>query len=184
MSPHSLETERSEQALASESSNSSARVSVLAFAPDQPPARQWDLRQNCALRPRQLIGAYALLCVLIAAVGLAALAIDLPLIGLFAALNCIVVTIACVHYVRHVRDGEIVTLVGRTLLVEAYRARDVKRRVFDCTWLRVTHDGSPRSPVWLECGTARWPIGLHVGLDKRTQARRQMIEAIAIAAAR
>ncbi|HWJ96022.1 MAG TPA: DUF2244 domain-containing protein [Telluria sp.] len=136
--------------------------------------REWDLRRNCSLTPRQLASAYLLLCA-----GGLGVALGFALHGIwivlpFSLLELAGVGAAFVHYARHALDRDHIALSERCLLVERVRGGHIERLRFNPHWTRVLPPGPGRRLVGIESGGRRTDIGAFVNAAAREQVAREL----------
>ena len=110
---------------------------VLAARDGGPPALRWVLRRNCSLSPRQLFGAYLLLCTvsLVVAGGFSWWGAT-PVLA-FAGVELVLVGAALLVFARHAADRETITLDAGALRVEHHFGRQVQAAQFRAAWVRV-----------------------------------------------
>jgi uncharacterized membrane protein len=98
---------------------------------------RWVLKRNCSLTPRQLFGAYLLLCTLslVIAGGFSWWGAT-PVLA-FAGVELVLVGVALLVYARHATDRETITLDARALRVEHHCGRQVQAAEFRPAWVRV-----------------------------------------------
>ena len=80
--------------------------------------REWILKRNCSLSPRQLLAAYAAICCASFAVAILCAWHGAWYVLVFAVLEMSAVALAFVHYARHATDHEHIVLDDDGLLVE------------------------------------------------------------------
>jgi uncharacterized membrane protein len=102
----------------------------------------WCLRRNCALTPRQLGAFFASICALSLAIGVFFFHQGATWVVAFSGLEMAALGLALLCFARHARDGEQLTLVGRTLTVEQQRGSRHTSHRFNADWLSVTTDGA------------------------------------------
>lgn len=79
--------------------------------------RQWLLRRNCSLSPRQMGAAFAVLCLMSLTVAAIFIALGVWAILLFTVLELAAVAAAFLCYARHAADYELIVLSQGSLLV-------------------------------------------------------------------
>jgi len=100
--------------------------------------REWLLKRNCSLTPRQTMASWAALVTLSLAVGLVCAWNGAPLVLLFTALEITAVTAAFVLYSRHATDFDRIVLEEGHLTVDQVRAGRTQQYQLETVWLRVT----------------------------------------------
>lgn len=101
----------------------------------------WFLKRNCSVSPTQLGWLYLSLCVVSLAIGALFWWRGAKLILPFAWLELALVGVAFLVYARHATDGERISLLDRSLVVELETAGRLERAEFDRDWVRI----EPRS---------------------------------------
>jgi uncharacterized membrane protein len=133
--------------------------------------REWLLKRNCSLSPRQLACAYAVLCS--AALGIALIFIlqGIWFVFAFALLELAGIACALLHYARHALDHEHIALTERWLLVERVQAGQHEEVRLDPNWTRISlPDNRRRALIEIEsCG-----IKVEVGSFVTEATRRQV----------
>jgi uncharacterized membrane protein len=133
--------------------------------------REWFLRRNCSLSPRQFGAAYLLLCT-----GAFSIAFVFALMGIwivfaFALVEMAGVTAALLHYARHATDHEHIALTERCLLVENVRGGRTEKVGLDPHWTRIDlPDNRRHRLIGLESRGVKVEIGRYV-----TEATRQKV---------
>lgn len=112
-------------------------------------ALQWLLRRNCSITPRQLLAAYAALCALSLSVALGFALNGAPVVMAFSGVELVLVGLAMLAFARHAGDREMLTLVGRSLLVEQTVGSHTQRAAFSADWLTVEPAAGQNSLVVL-----------------------------------
>lgn len=130
--------------------------------------REWFLKRNCSLTPRQLASAYLLLCVGSFGIALVFVLEGLWIVLAFALVEMAAVGAALLHYARHALDCEHIALSDRCLLVERVRGRRTEQVRLDPHWVRVLPPSGRRGLIEIESRGIRVEIGAFV-----TDARRQ-----------
>lgn len=112
-------------------------------------ALQWQLRRNCSITPRQMLGAYALLCTISLAVALFFWFTGARTVLAFTGFELMLLGAAMLLFAHHAGDRETLTLVGRSLLVERAVGTRVERAAFSADWLTVEPAAGQNSLVEL-----------------------------------
>ena len=98
---------------------------------------QWLFKRNCSMAPGQLLAVYLGLCGVSLTVGLAFFFHGAPFVLGFAGLELLCVGLALLVYARHAGDREVLTLRGRSLVVEQLSANRLASTEFMAEWLTV-----------------------------------------------
>ena len=121
--------------------------------------REWLLKRNCSLTPRQTVAAWALLLALSLAIGLFFTAQGAPYVLVFSVIEMTAVTAAFIVYSRHATDYDRIVLEEGRLLVEQVRAGRTRQASLDTGWVRVTAPRRRRDPVRLEARGVAVEVG-------------------------
>jgi uncharacterized membrane protein len=136
--------------------------------------REWVLRRNCSMTPRQLASAYLLLCMGSFGIALVFLLAGLWIVLAFALVEMAAVGAALLHYARHALDCEHIALSEQCLLVERVRGRRVQQLRFDPHWVRVVPPASRRALIEIESRGTRVEIGAYVTEAGRQELAREL----------
>jgi uncharacterized membrane protein len=141
--------------------------------------REWTLRRNCSLAPRQLARAYALLCCFSLAMGIGFLLRGAWMVLAFSLVDLSVVGLALLVYARHATDRERIELSERGLVVESVQADARSQTRLDPLATRViAPDGGRRSLVALESRGVRVEVGRFMTAAQRGQLARELRQAL------
>lgn len=138
----------------------------------------WELRRNCSISPRQMLVAYALLCVLALAVAFGFWWQGVQLVMAFAGAELLAVGIGMLVMARHARDREIITLTGREMAVEQHVGPVVERTSFRAEWVRVEPAAAEGSLVELSGEGRTVRIGRHVRPELRFELAQELRRAL------
>jgi len=130
--------------------------------------REWLLKRNCSLSPRQFVVAMSGLC-------LGLIVFSLPFVFLygawmvlaFAILEAAALATAFLHYARHACDHEHIVLADNALLVECIEAERVRQIRLEPQWLRVVPPKRYGELISLESGRCAVQVGRFLTLEKR-----------------
>jgi uncharacterized membrane protein len=137
--------------------------------------REWVLKRNCSLSPRQLALAYAVLCS-----GALGIALIFVLQGIwyvlaFALLELAGIACALLHYARHALDREHIALSEGCLLVERVQAGHCERVRLDPSWTRIVlPDSRRRTLIQLESRGVKVEVGSFVSETIRQQVAQEL----------
>jgi uncharacterized membrane protein len=141
--------------------------------------REWTLRRNCSLAPRQVARAYILLCIGSLAVAFGFLFQGIWLVLAFSLFELALVGLALLVYARHATDHERIALSESGLLVTRVLADRRELTRLDPLWTRVVvPDERPRSLIQLESRGVKVEIGRFVDATRRRQVARELRQAL------
>ena len=141
--------------------------------------REWTLRRNCSLSPRQVARAYALLCFGSLAIALGFLFHGIWLVLAFSLLELTLVGLALLVYARHATDHERIALSESGLLVVRVLADRRELTRLDPLWTRVVvPDERRRTLIQLESRGVKVEIGRFVDATRRRQVARELRQAL------
>ncbi len=133
---------------------------------------QWVLKRNCSASPGQLLGFYASLCVISAAVSVFCWIQGATLVMPFAWAEIVAFGIALLVYASHATDHERIRLERDRVTVEHTIGRHTERAEFASAWLRVEPEHGERSLIELSGQGQRISVGRFV----RPELRRQLAD--------
>jgi len=141
-------------------------------------ALQWQMRRNCSITPRQMLGAYALLCTLSLAVALFFWFTGARVVLAFTGFELMLLGAAMLVFARHAGDCETLTLVGRSLLVERLVGARVERAAFSADWLTVEPAAGQNSLVELAGQGHTMRVGRYLRPELRGDFARELRRAV------
>jgi uncharacterized membrane protein len=112
--------------------------------------REWMLRRNCSLSPRQMAMAYGLMCLFSFAVATGFVLAGMWQILLFTVLEMTAVAAAFLHFARHATDYEHIVLANGKLLVEQVSAGKMNVTQLELYFLRLHMPAHPSDLIHLE----------------------------------
>jgi uncharacterized membrane protein len=136
--------------------------------------REWILRRNCSLTPRQTLLAYALLLALSLGIGGTCALNGAPLVLAFSALDMSAVTAAYLYYSCHALDHERIVLHDGGLLVERTVGTRVQRTHLDPARTRVRAPARAGDLVTLATRGTEVRIGAPLPLPCRAAFAREL----------
>lgn len=142
-------------------------------------AVQWELRRNCSLTPRQLLGFYLGLCGVSLLVAGLAWGLGARLVMPFAWLELAVVGAALLVHARHATDRERILLQGGVLTVERECGSRTERCEFRTEWVRVGSAHRGDSLIELSERGKKVVVGRFVRPELRGQLADEMRWALA-----
>jgi uncharacterized membrane protein len=142
--------------------------------------REWTLQRNCAMSPRQVALAYAVLCAGSLAVSLAVFLLHgIWVVFAFSLLELSLVGLAMLVYARHALDHETIALSDACLLVDCVEADHHEQARLDPLWTRVSvGDERRRALIRLESRGVKVEVGRFVTEARRRQVERELRQAL------
>ncbi|MGI4984741.1 MAG: DUF2244 domain-containing protein [Janthinobacterium lividum] len=138
-----------------------------AVACADPALKEWLLKRNCALSPRQFVGLFVSLCSVSLTIAVVFLLRGAWLILPFTVLELSALLAACVVHARHAIDYEHIRLFPNRLVVERMHAFRITRTEFNPLWVRVEPGATPREPMTLRSAGKSLRIGRYLMADAR-----------------
>lgn len=142
-------------------------------------AVQWDLRRNCSLTPRQMLGFYLGLSGVSLAIAGIFWWLGARLVMPFAWLEMGALAVALLVHARHVTDCERIRLQGGVLTVERDCGPRTERCEFCTEWVRVAPARGDGSLIELSERGKRVVVGRFVRPELRGQLADEMRWALA-----
>lgn len=140
--------------------------------------REWLLRRNCSLTPRQTVVAYGALCALSLSVAMIFLLHGVWPVLVFTSIELAAVTVAFILYARHASDYEHIVLTAGCLLVERVSAGRTSQTMLEPYFTRVAKPDSPRSLVLLEAKGTTLEVGAYALDAQRRRLADELQEAL------
>lgn len=136
--------------------------------------REWLLKRNCSMTPRQVAKAYGVLFLFVLAVSLAFALHGIWIVFAFALLEITVVVTALLYYARHALDQERVWLSEDCLRIERTEAGRVQHFSLDPNWTRIAVPERRRQLITLESRGIRVELGSFVSEPVRRMVGREL----------
>ncbi|HWW99897.1 DUF2244 domain-containing protein [Collimonas sp.] len=140
--------------------------------------REWDLRRNCAIAPRQLGFFYVILCATSMAVAIAFTLRGAWFVLLFAVLEMSAVAVAFLIYARHATDREHIAMLDDYLLVELIQAQEIRQFKLDLRSIRIAVQEKSKGLIGLEALGTRVEVGQFLTEWKRREFVRELKQEI------
>ena len=141
-------------------------------------SREWILKRNCSISPRQLAMVYAALCsVSLTVAVLFTLRGAWYILG-FAVLELAAVGLAFFHYGRHATDRERIVLNEDTLLIELIQAEQASPHRLNLRTVRVELSDAHRGLIAVEAAGVTVEIGRFLTSWRRREFARELVQAI------
>ena len=138
--------------------------------------REWLLRRNCSLSPRQMGMAYGLMCLFSFAVASGFVMAGMWQVLLFTVLEMTAVAAAFLHFARHATDYEHIVLAEGKLLVEQVSAGKMNVTQLELYFLRLQMPAHPSDLIHLESKGIAIDVG-YFATDPRRRALAQELRA-------
>lgn len=136
--------------------------------------REWLLKRNCSLSPRQVGKAYGLLCLFVMAIGLAFALQGIWFVFAFALLEILVLAWALLHYARHATDQEHIALSEGCLLIERIEAGHLQQIRLTPYWTKIAVPSRKRMLISLESRGIKIEIGAFVSQEEREKVAQEL----------
>lgn len=142
--------------------------------------REWILKRNCSISPRQLATVYVILCLSSVAVAAIFTLRGAWYVLVFAILEMTAVGLAFLHYARHATDREHIALIDNDcLLIELIQAEQARQFRLDSRLTRVDLPAADRGLIGLEANGVRVEVGRFLTEWKRREFARELRSALA-----
>ncbi|GAB6846784.1 MULTISPECIES: DUF2244 domain-containing protein [Paraburkholderia] len=141
--------------------------------------KDWTIRRNCSVSPRQFVGFYVSLALVSSAIAIMLLVKGVWLVLPFTGLELLVVGVAFVVYARHAVDYERIRLYPHRLVVEQVSADELTQFEFNPRWVRVETGATPREPVKLVSRGQTVAVGVHLAQYRRAQFAEELRRGLA-----
>ncbi|MFL9926534.1 DUF2244 domain-containing protein [Herbaspirillum lusitanum] len=141
--------------------------------------REWILKRNCSIAPRQLAQVYALLCAVSLTVALVFTLRGAWYILIFSVIELSAVGLAFLAYARHATDREYVAFGDDCLLVEVTRAGKASRFKLDLRGVRVDFPENRWKLIGLAGTDARVEVGRFLTEWKRRELALELRQELA-----
>jgi uncharacterized membrane protein len=144
-----------------------------------PVAREWLLKRNCAMSPRQVAFFYLTLVLVSLLIGLVFALVGAWLILPFSGIEMIAVGAALLIYARHATDYERIVLDAQGLIVEAVDAGRKTVTRLNPYWVQVVTETGFRTVVLLREQGRRVAVGRHLDDAGRRRFAQELKRALA-----
>ncbi len=136
--------------------------------------REWILKKNCSISPRQLAQAYMALCVASFLVATYFVMHGAWLVMVFAMLEMTAVAAAFIYFGRHATDRECISLSDAGLLVELVQAERSLSYRLDPRRTRVAIPEPRQRLIRLEANGERVEVGRYLTERKRQEFAQEL----------
>ena len=141
-------------------------------------SREWVLKRNCSISPRQLAMVYAILCMVSLTVAVLFTLRGAWYILGFAVLELAAVGLAFLYYGRHATDRERITLIEDTLLIELIQAEQASLYRLDMHTVRVGLPDAQRGLIAVEASGMRVEVGRFLTAWRRREFVQELEQAL------
>jgi uncharacterized membrane protein len=136
--------------------------------------REWILKKNCSISPRQLAKAYLALCGASLVVASYFTLHGAWLVMVFALLEMTAVAVAFLYFGRHATDRECIALNDETLIVELVQAEKTQQFRMDPYRTRVALPALRHGLIGLEGSGSRVEVGRFLTERKRREFAKEL----------
>jgi uncharacterized membrane protein len=136
--------------------------------------REWVLKRNCSISPRQLATVYAALCSVSLGIATFFTVRGAWYVLGFAILEMSALGLAFLHYARHATDREHIALIDDCLLVELIQAEHARQFWLDPRRARVEPPGAQHELIGLEANGLRVEVGRFLTEWKRREFAQEL----------
>ncbi len=140
----------------------------------EPVVRDWLMKRNCSVSPRQFVLFYASLALFSLAIAASLVLRGAWPVVPFTGIELLVVGVAFVIHARHTIDYERIRLYPNRLVIEQMSAQRLTQFEFNPRWVRVEHGASPRDPVKVVSRGQAVVVGVHLAQYRRASFAREL----------
>ncbi|HTH62346.1 MAG TPA: DUF2244 domain-containing protein [Paraburkholderia sp.] len=144
------------------------------LASPEPVLKDWTMKRNCSVSPRQYVTFFASLALVSIAIAVLLLLNGAWLVLPFTGIELVVVGGAFAIHARHAVDYERIRLYPNRLVIEQVSADKLTQFEFNPRWVRVEPGALPRDPVLLVSRGQAVAVGLHLTQERRAQFAREL----------
>ena len=135
----------------------------------EPVLRDWLMKRNCAVSPRQFVWFYASLALFSAVIAVLLVVRGAWPVLPFTGIEVLAVGVAFVIHARHAVDYERIRLFPNRLLIEQMSGQRLTQYEFNPRWVRVEPGATPRDRITLVSRGESVTVGLHLAQYRRAQ---------------
>ncbi|MBV8627710.1 MAG: DUF2244 domain-containing protein [Paraburkholderia sp.] len=139
------------------------------LAESEPVLKDWLMKRNCSVSPRQFVGFYVSLALFSLAIAFMLVLCGAWLVLPFTGIELLVVGVAFAIYARHAVDYERIRLFPNRLVIEQVSAEQLTQFEFNPRWVRVEAGATPRDRITLVSRGQTIEIGQHLAQYRRVQ---------------
>ena len=139
------------------------------LADSEPVLKDWTMKRNCSVSPRQFVCFYVSLALVSSAIAFMLLLCGAWLVLPFTGIELLTVGVAFAIHARHAVDYERIRLYPNRLVIEQVSAEQVTQFEFNPRWVRVETGATPRDRITLVSRGQAVMIGQHLAQYRRAQ---------------
>ncbi|SDG75432.1 DUF2244 domain-containing protein [Paraburkholderia phenazinium] len=139
------------------------------LAESEPVLKDWTMKRNCSVSPKQFVWFYVSLAVVSLLIAFMLDLIGAWLVLPFTGIELVAVGIAFAIYARHAVDYERIRLFPNRLVIEQVSAEQVTQFEFNPRWVRIEPGATPRDHIKLVSRGQTIMIGQHLAQYRRAQ---------------
>lgn len=136
--------------------------------------REWLLKRNCSLSPKQVGKAYGLLCAFVLTIGVAFALRGIWFVFAFAVVEIVGFAVALLHYARHATDQEHIALSESCLLIERIEAGELQQIRLNPYWTKIAVPTRSRTLIQLESCGVKIEVGAFVSQEERDKVANEL----------
>ena len=145
----------------------------------EPVLRDWLMKRNCAVSPRQFVGFFASLALFSVAIALLLLVRGAWLVLPCTGIELLAVGAAFVVHARHAIDYERIRLYPNRLVIEQMSGQRLTQYEFNPRWVRIESGVSPRDPIKVVSRGQAVVVGVHLAQYRRASFASELRAALA-----
>jgi uncharacterized membrane protein len=139
------------------------------LADSEPVMKDWLMKRNCSVSPRQFVLFYLSLALFSLLIAFSLVLSGAWLVLPFTGVELLAVGVAFAIYARHAVDYERVRLYPNRLVIEQVSAEQVTQFEFNPRWVRVEPGATPRDRIRLVSRGETIVIGQHLAQYRRAE---------------
>ena len=144
----------------------------------EPAVREWLMKRNCSVSPRQFVWFYASLVLFSLAIAASVVIRGAWPVLPFTGIELLVVGAAFVIHARHAIDYERIRLYPNRLTIEQMSGQRLMQFEFNPRWVRIEQGASPRDPIKIVSQGQTVLIGVHLAQYRRASFARELRAAL------
>ena len=144
----------------------------------EPAVREWLMKRNCSVSPRQFVWFYASLVLFSSAIAASVVIRGAWPVLPFTGIELLVVGAAFVIHARHAIDYERIRLYPNRLTIEQMSGQRLMQFEFNPRWVRIEQGASPRDPITIVSQGQTVLIGVHLAQYRRASLARELRAAL------